>query len=890
MKNYIMRIVKMAAYYSLMGLFLQGLLVNILFAITPAEGQNLRDIKVSVKAVDVTLEQALQMIEKKTNFKFSFSKDEIPLNEKATVIVEDESLYNILEVFAKDYGLTFNRINDQIVVKKSFGQTENLVTAIETGTIKGKVTDLKTKEAIVGANVVVKGTSHGSATNISGNYTIDNLNAGKYTLVVSCVGFKTKEVSVTVAANSTETLNLLLEATDINMNEVVVTTGTVLPTVVKKLPNTISVVTAREIENINPVDVADLVRLTVPGAIYTDEGVGTTYGAFSVRGVSTVSGAASTLKVYIDGVEASDPAYITYMDPTVIERVEVVPGPQASTIYGAGAISGVMQIFTKHGKSGDTKLSGKVSATTIDNKYLSNNTPLGQEYLLNASGGYNFFSYNVGVNYQTEPQWIELFQEQSLNLTGSTNFNFGDLTGGFSLNYSKRNNTRGWDPIYIKMYNSIGQTYAAPNTASRSAYQTYALNLNYKASENWSHKFTLGYNTLNSFSYDRTPNTTTKLYSVTDSRTERWTASYNTSYQTTLFDLFGTATTLGYDWTQYSHPFFSSKVADRNNYDFVDQNPGYVKNSGFYGQTQISYSDFLFFTGGLRADKNPAGATDSYTWSPRLGVSGVYEVEQWMVKGRVAWGQSVIIPDASQVAGTVSSTYIILPNPNLQSQIQKGWEIGADIYYSSILSLGLTYYNQKPTNLIETVNLGSTNGVTTYQYQNVDEVKNEGFEIKAVTHPIDWLTLNINYGTNNSTITKLAPNYTGGSKVGDPLNGQPKYTLSTNIEVTPIEGTTITLSAFQFGEWIAADFYGFLADVYSGKYNPAKKAYPSGYLITYPSYTKINMGISQKITDVLTGFLQVENLTNNDKFERLNMIVTQPRTIIFGIRFGGITL
>jgi len=874
----------MAVYYSFLGLILQGVLVNLLFAFSLAEGQNLRDVKVSVNAVNVSLEQALQIIEQKTNFKFIFFEEGLPLKEKATVIVDEESLYNILEVFAKDYGLTFNRINDQIVVRRSYGQTENLVTAIETGSIKGKVTDAKTREAIVGASVLIKGTKHGASTDMSGNYNIDNVDAGSYTLVVSSVGYKSKEATVNVAANQAASLNFLLEQTDINMNEIVVTTGTVLPTVVKKLPNTISV------ENINPTDVADLVRLTVPGAIYSDEGVGTTYGAFSVRGVSTVSGAASTLKVYVDGVEVSDPAYITYMDPSVIERVEVVPGPQASTIYGAGAISGVMQIFTKHGKSGNVKLSGKVSATTIDNKYVPNNSPFGQEYLLNASGGYSFFNYNLGVNYQTEPQWIELFQEQALNLTGSTNFNLGDFSGGFSLNYSKRNNTRGWDPIYVKMYSSIGQTYAAPNTASRSAYQTYALNLSYKAAENWLHNFTLGYNTLNSFNYDRTPNATTKLYSVTDSRTERWTASYNTSYQAELFELIGSATTLGYDWTQYSHPFFSSKVADKNNYNFVDQNPGYVKNSGFYGQTQLSYNDYLFFTGGLRADKNPSGATDAYTWSPRLGLSGVHEMELWMVKGRIAWGQSVIIPDASQVAGTVAPTYVILPNPNLQSQIQKGWEIGADLYYSSILSLSLTYYNQKPTNLIETVNLGSNQGVTTYQYQNVDEVKNEGFEIKAVTHPYDWLTVNINYGSNKSTITQLGPSYTGGSKVGDQLNGQPKYTLSTNIEVTPIEGTTITLSAFQFGEWIAADFYGFLANVYSGKYNPAQRAYPSGYLITYPSYLKINAGVSQRITNVLTGFVQVENLTNNDKFERLNMILTQPRTIIFGVKFSGLSL
>ncbi len=880
----------MAVYYSFLGLILQGVLVNLLFAFSLAEGQNLRDVKVSVNAINVSLEQALQIIERKTNFKFVFFEEGIPLNEKATVIVDDESLYNILEVFAKDYGLTFNRINDQIVVKKSYGQTENLVTASETGVIKGKITEAKTKEAIVGATVIIKGTSRGTSTDFNGNYTIDNVNSGKYTLAASSIGYKFKEQTINVTENQTVVLNFQLEQTDINMNEIVVTTGTVLPTAVKKLPNTISIITAREIERINPTDVADLVRLTVPGAIYSDEGVGTTYGSFSVRGVSSVAGSASTLKVYIDGVEASDPAYITYMDPSVIERVEVVPGPQASTIYGAGAISGVMQIFTKRGTSGNTKLSGKVGVKTIDNQYVGSNTPLGQEYAVNASGGYSIFKYNLGVNYETEPQWIDLFQQQALNLTGSTSFNLGELTGGLSLNYSKRNNTRGWDPIYVKMYNSIGQTYAAPNTASESAYQTYALNLSYKATENWSHNFTLGYNTLNSLNFDRTPNTTTKLYSITDSRTDRWTASYNTSYQAKLFELIGTATTLGYDWSQYSHPFFSSKVLDRNSYDFVDQNPGYVKNSGFFGQTQLSYNDFLFFTGGLRADRNPNGSTDSYTWSPRVGLSAVYEVEEWMVKGRIAWGQSVIVPDAAQVAGRVGATYVFLPNPDLLSQIQKGWEIGADLYYSSILSLGLTYFNQRPTNLIESVNLGSSQGITTYQYQNVNEVKNEGFEIKAVTHPYDWLIVNVNYGSTKSIITQLGPLYTGGLKVGGELTGKPKYTFSANIEVTPIEGTTITLSAFQFGEWIAADFYGYLADVYGGTYKPAIKRYPDGYLITYPSYTKINLGVSQRVTSILTGFLQVENLTNTDKFERLNMILTQPRTIIFGVKFSGLSL
>ena len=183
----------MTAYYSFLGLLLQSLILNILFAATYSEAQNLRDIKVSVNNINVTLEQAFQILEQKTNLKFMYYKDEgLPLNETVKMSVTDESLYNILEIFAKDYGLTFNRINDQIVVKKNVGQTENLVTAAETGTIRGKVVNSKTKEVVVGASVLIKGTTHGVSTNMSGNYAIDNVNSGKHTLVVSSIGYKTK--------------------------------------------------------------------------------------------------------------------------------------------------------------------------------------------------------------------------------------------------------------------------------------------------------------------------------------------------------------------------------------------------------------------------------------------------------------------------------------------------------------------------------------------------------------------------------------------------------------------------------------------------------------------------------------------------------------------------
>ena len=886
MKKSIKEVVRMAAFYASVGFVAQILIWNMIIASTPVAAQNLHDIRITINADNIKLEKVLQIIEKKTNFIFSYLKEEIPTDENITLNCSDESLYAVLSELGKAAGLSFSRINDYITVKKNQENEPVIIAVVENGSVKGYVTDAATKEYLEAVTVAIKGSTMGSMTNKKGYYEISNIKPGKYTLVASYVGYGSVEKAITIIDNKTIEVDFQLEQKDVDMNEILVTASTVLPTPVKKLPNAITVVTPREIENINAPNAADLIRLTVPGAVYTQEGAGTTYGAFSVRGVASVSGSASTMKVYIDGVECSDPAYMTYLDPSTIEHIEVIPGPQASTIYGAGAMSGVIQIFTKHGAVGGVKLSGKAGLTSVDNRFVGDTHPLGKEMQLNASGGYSFMTYNLGIHYRTEAPWLNLFEQNNLGLSGSSSFNVGNLSGALSINYSKTDGVSGENPYY-KALTAVGYSYTAGTSTTESEYETYGLTLSYKTNENWTSNLTLGYNNLGSKSASRTA--TSGLYSVVDSKTKRYTASLNSSYQLKFNEILTSSLTLGTDWTQYSHPYFSGKVTDRNSYSFIDSNPGYVINSGFFGQTQISLYDFIFLTGGLRADKNPSGATNAYTWSPRVGLSSVYEVEKWMVKGRISWGQSVNIPSATYVAGLTGTSYVILPNPDLKSEVQKGWEFGADVYYSNSVSIGITYFNQKPTNLITSVNLGtSSSGLYQYQYQNVGEVKNEGFEIKAVAHPFSWLTININYGQTKSCITELGTRYSGTRKVGDALEGVPKYTLSLNLEITPIEGTSITLSGFQFGEWKGYNTYGYYYDVYTG--NATGKSYSVDYYITYPSYTKINVGVNQKVTKFLSAYLQVNNLSNTDKFERINIIPTQPRTVIFGFKFDGLTL
>jgi len=95
--------------------------------------------------------------------------------------------------------------------------------AQEAGTLKGKVVDKSTKEGLPGANIVVKGTSLGASTNLSGEYIIRNVPAGDQTLVVSYIGYKSLTASARVPGNGTLTQDFSLVATAVEGEEIVIT-------------------------------------------------------------------------------------------------------------------------------------------------------------------------------------------------------------------------------------------------------------------------------------------------------------------------------------------------------------------------------------------------------------------------------------------------------------------------------------------------------------------------------------------------------------------------------------------------------------------------------------------------------------------------------------------
>lgn len=231
-------------------------------------------------------------------------------------------------------------------------------------TVTGTVTDARTKSPLPGVVVRIPNTSAATTTDGSGKYNlVTNLSAGNYNLVFSLIGFKPVTKAITLGPTETVTADAQLSEDVVGLEEVVVT-GTSVATAKKQLGNAISTVSANALESSLATSVDQALAGKVAGAQITQNS-GNPAGGISVRlrGTSTVVGSGDPLYI-VDGVIVNNgsPQLIDLggyaqnrlvdINPNDIERIEIIKGAAAAAIYGSRASNGVVQIFTKRGKTG----------------------------------------------------------------------------------------------------------------------------------------------------------------------------------------------------------------------------------------------------------------------------------------------------------------------------------------------------------------------------------------------------------------------------------------------------------------------------------------------------------------------------------------------------------
>ena len=278
--------------------------------------------------------------------------------------------------------------------------------------LKGQVIDAQTGDPVIGVNVLVKGTTNGTITDIDGKYEL-NAPAGAV-LQISFIGYKTVEITATASEQTIK----LQEDTETLEEVVVVGYG-----VQKKesLTGAMSTLKENRLKDVTTPTVENMLNGKVSG-VYVAPGSGQpgSNGAVQIRGRATLSGSTSPLWV-IDGViVGEDPGVL---NPSDIENMTILKDAASTAIYGSQGANGVIIVTTKMGKSEKMKINAsiKMGVSTMTN---------GKMEVMNGAELYDYYASFPNQESIKFSRWNPELR--------NANFDWGELASqaGFTQDYN----------------------------------------------------------------------------------------------------------------------------------------------------------------------------------------------------------------------------------------------------------------------------------------------------------------------------------------------------------------------------------------------------------------------------------------------------------------------
>lgn len=244
----------------------------------------------------------------------------------------------------------------------------------QTGTITGTVTDAVSERPMGSVQVHVVGTGLGTLSRDNGRYIILNVPAGTHTVRAVSIGYGQTDVEVTVSGGGTTQQDFALRAQALGLDEIVVT-GTAGAARRREIGNTVSQLNVDQDVVEPPTNVDALLQARIPGMSITQSSASSGGGAMiRLRGNVSMTQSNQPL-IYVDGIRVRSEGFaknvppvgysgrsnndvsspLNSINPQDIDRVEVIKGAAATTLYGTEASAGVIQIFTKRGLVGTTR-------------------------------------------------------------------------------------------------------------------------------------------------------------------------------------------------------------------------------------------------------------------------------------------------------------------------------------------------------------------------------------------------------------------------------------------------------------------------------------------------------------------------------------------------------
>ncbi|MCG8308503.1 MAG: TonB-dependent receptor [Cytophagales bacterium] len=312
-----------------------------------AQQKSLEEVHITIELHNSSVREALEKLEEATDFEFAYKRKIVDSRARLNFKRQHTSLANLLRIISRETNLGFKRVNEIIYVNKkaarSVAEVSDYLVAQEK-TITGKVISSEDNEGLPGVNVVIKGTTAGTVTDIEGNYRIDVPDA-ETILVFSSVGFVTEEMPVgmktIIDVNLAPDLKALEEIVVVGYGtqkkEAVVGAMTSVKPAELKIPA-------------SNLTTALAGRLSGVVSYQTSGEPGADNAQFFVRGVASFNGQNGPL-ILIDGVELTVDD-LARLQPDDIESFSVLKDPTTTAIYGARGANGIILVTTKTGEDG----------------------------------------------------------------------------------------------------------------------------------------------------------------------------------------------------------------------------------------------------------------------------------------------------------------------------------------------------------------------------------------------------------------------------------------------------------------------------------------------------------------------------------------------------------
>lgn len=618
-----------------------------------------------------------------------------------------------------------------------------------------------------------------------------------------------------------------------------VVTATRIPTPIERVPGAVTVIDRRTIEERGYQTLSEAL-VAVPGlALIQSGGLGQPASAF-IRGT-----ASRHALVLLDGVpvnDASEPnGAFNFGNDLLgleVERIEVLRGP-ASSLYGSGAIGGVINIVTRRAPR-DRAIEAFGELAGGSNRTLRGGAGV--------AGTVREFDY--------------LFSLRSLSTRGT------DATPSRFLSDTRekdgfRGTTAtarlGWTPsdrFRLEGLANWRENHGGldnvpeddPNYSFEDRRYTGQIRAEGKPIDAW----TTGFRAARTVDRRRYSNLADSLdLSTTDDlyRGERTVLDWGNQVRLPDAGILD-ASQLAFGVT---HEREEVRQASGSAFFRTTVDADATSTAGHAGY-QVRLFRRLDLSAGFRTDAAEDYGTHT-TW--RLG--GVLAVPEVSARLRASYGTAFKAPSLYQRYGRIEGFF--QGNPNLQPETSRGWELGVEFdiplaQQRDAVTLGATYFRNRVRDLIN-FNAGFDT------LENVDRARIKGAEFTATLRPARWLTANIAY-----TITDARDTLTG-----ERLARRPEQQLALNASIRPVEGVTIAPELILYGRSREGAFASY-AD--NGTAFTAARDNKAG--------TVFNLTATWQVTEPVALFLEGRNLTDSD-FEPANGFAIAGRTALVGTRF-----